>query len=162
MPNNCTTDFPGIAPGLFGAEGRRRKHGTICTDPERHRKDKSKHNCARMAVKSGYPGKRPGNIPADVGGVQVRLERIAEHAKRNYYLGRLSPAYFSCAGASSLVRVRAARFPQAFILRFKTFRSSNGQEYGASCKNVIQGQNTSASGTKNHCTLTIIYIGAML
>lgn len=92
----------------------------------------------------------------------MRLERIAEHAKRNYYLGRLAPAFFPCAGAACPVRVRAARFPQAFILRFKTFRSSNGQEYGASRKNAIQGQNTSASGTKKHCTLTIIYYGAML
>src|SRR5699024_7706756 len=49
--------------------------------------------------------------------------------------------------------------PQAFIFRFKAFRPSNGHEYGAGRKNAIQWQNTSASGTKNHCTLTIIYIG---
>ena len=95
---NSITILSRHCAGIVCAE-RRRKHGTICTDPERHRKDKSKHNCARMATKSGYPGKRPGNIPADVRGVQVRLERIAEHAKRNHHLGRLSPAYFPCAGA---------------------------------------------------------------
>ena len=47
--------------------------------------------------------------------------------------GRGDPAFFPCAGALCLV-------PQTFILRFKTFRSSNGQEYGASRKNAIQGK----------------------
>ena len=85
----------------------------------------------------------------------MRPEWIARHEKENYTLGRFSPAFFPCAGALCLV-------PQTFILRFKTFRSPNGQEYGASRKNAIQGQNTSASGRKNHCTLTIIYYGDML
>ena len=141
---------------------RRRKHGTICTDTKKPGKDQTRNNRATMAAKAGYPGKRPGNFPTDVRGVQVRPEWITRHAKRNYYLGRLSPAFFPCAGESCSVRFRAARFPQASILRFEAFRPSSGQEYGASCKNVIQGQNTSASGPKNHCTLTIIYIGAML
>ena len=135
--------------------GRRRKHGTICTDTKKPGKDQTRNNRARMATKTGYYRKRPGNIPADAQGVQMRLKRITGHTKRNYYLGRLAPAFFPCAGALCLV-------PQTFILRFKTFRSSNGQEYGASRKNAIQGQNTSASGRKNHCTLTIIYYGAML
>ena len=51
---------------------------------------------------------------------------------------------------------------QAFILRFKSFRPSNGQEYGASRKNAIQGKIQAQAAQKNHCTLTIIYIGAML
>lgn len=84
--------------GIVCAE-RRRKHGIICTDTKKPEKDQTRNNRARMAIKAGDPGKRPGNIPADVRGVQVRLERIAEHAKRNYYLGRLSPAFFPCAGA---------------------------------------------------------------
>ena len=136
---------------------RRRKHGIICADPKRHAKDQTRHSCARMAAKSGYPGKRPGNIPADTRGVQVRPEWITRHEKENYTLGRFSPAFFPCAGS-----IPGSLAPQAFILRFKAFRPSSGQEYGASRKNAIQGQNTSASGTKNHCTLTIIYIGAML
>ena len=115
-----------------------------------------------MAAKAGYPRKRPGNIPADVRGVQVRPEWIAEHAKRNHHLGRFSPAFFPCAGALCPGSIPGGTVPQAFICRFKAFVPSNGQEYGASRKNAIQGQNTSASGTKNHCTLTIIYIGAML
>ena len=52
--------------------------------------------------------------------------------------------------------------PQASILRFKAFRPSNGQEYGESCKNAIQGKIKGVSGQKIICTLTIIYIGAML
>ena len=47
-----------------------------------------------MAIKAGDPGKRPGNIPADVRGVQVRPEWIARHEKENYTLSRLSPAFF--------------------------------------------------------------------
>ena len=70
-----------------------------------------------MAIKAGDPRKRPGNIPADVGGVQVRLERITEHAKRNYYLGRLSPAFFPCAGALRPVRSRAAQIRTLTILK---------------------------------------------
>lgn len=70
----------------------------------------------------------------------MRFKRITGHTKRNYYLGRLSPAFFPCAGALRSVRLRAARFPQASICRFKAFLPSNGQEYGASCKNVIQGK----------------------
>lgn len=78
----------------------------------------------------------------------MRLERIAEHAKRNYYLGRLSPAFFPCAGAACPVRVRAARFPQAFILLFKASRPSSGQEYGASPQNAIQGKIKAQAGKK--------------
>lgn len=106
---------------------RRRKHGIICTDPERHRKDKSKHNCARMAVKSGYPRKRPGNIPADTRGVQVRPEWITRHEKENYALGRFSPAFFPCAGALCLVRVRAARLRKCLYCLFTASRPSSGQ-----------------------------------
>ena len=135
---------------------RRRKHGTICTDTKKPGKDQTRNNRARMAIKAGDPGKRPGNIPADVRGVQVRLERIAEHAKRNYNLGRFSPAFSPCAGALRSVRSRAARFPQASICRFKAFLPSNGQEYGASCKNAIQGKIKGVSGQKTICTLTVI------
>ena len=102
--------FPGIAPGLFAME-RRRKHGTICTDTKKPGKDQTRNNRARMAIKAGDPGKRPGNIPADVRGVQVRPEWIARHEKENYTLGRPSPAYFPCAGALCPVRSRAARLP---------------------------------------------------
>ena len=52
-----------------------------------------------MAIKAGDPGKRPGNIPADAGGVQVHPEWIARHKKENYTLGRFFPAFFPCAGA---------------------------------------------------------------
>ena len=79
--------------------GRRRKHGTICTNTKKPGKDQTRNNRARMAIKAGDPGKRPGNIPADVGGVQVRFKRITRHTKRNYHLGRFSPAFFPCAGA---------------------------------------------------------------
>ena len=115
-----------------------------------------------MAIRAGYTRKRPGNIPADAGSVQSDFKRIAGHTKRNYYLGRLAPAFFPCAGALCLVRVQAARFPQTFILRFKALRPSNGQEYGASRKSDIQGKIQAKAAQKNHCTLTIIYIGAML
>ena len=134
---------------------RRRKHGTICTDPEKQRKDQARYSCARMATKTGYYRKRPGNIPADAGSVQSDFKRITGHTKRNYYLGRLAPAFFPCAGALCLV-------PQTFILRFKTFRSSNVQEYGASRQNAQSSKTSASDGSKNHCTLTIIYIGAML
>ena len=116
---------------------RRRKHGTICTDPKRPGKDQARNNRATMGAKAGYPRKRPGNFPTDVRGVQVRPEWIARHEKENYTLGRFSPAFFPCAGASGPVRVRAARFPQAFILRFEAFRPSNGQEHGVSCQSAI-------------------------
>ena len=89
--------------------GRRRKHGTICTDTKKPGKDQTRNNRARMAIKAGDPGKRPGNIPADIRGVQVRPEWITRHEKENYTLGRFSPAFFPCAGALYLVRVQAAR-----------------------------------------------------
>ena len=59
-----------------------------------------------MAAKAGYPRKRLGNIPADIRGVQVRLDRIAEHAKRNHHLGRAgyNPAFFPCAGADKVLK----------------------------------------------------------
>ena len=63
-----------------------------------------------MSIKAGDPGKRPGNIPADAGSVQSDFKRITGHTKRNYYLGRLAPAFFPCAGALCPVRFRAARF----------------------------------------------------
>ena len=122
---------------------RRRKHGTICTDTKKPEKDQTRNNRARMAIKAGDPGKRPWNIPADARGVQVRLEWIAEHAKRNYHLGRFFPAFFPCAGALCLV-------PQAFICRFKAFRLPNGQKYGASRKNAIQGKIQAQAAQKNH------------
>ena len=77
-----------------------------------------------MAIKAGDPGKRPGNIPADVRGVQVRLWRTAGHAKRNYYLGRLSPAFFPCAGVFRPVQFRAARFRKRL---FAVLRRSDRQ-----------------------------------
>ena len=77
-------------------------------------------------------------------------------------LGRFSPAYFPCAGALCPGSSSGSTVSQAFILRFKAFRPSNGQEYGASRKNAIQGKIQAQAAQKNHCTLTIIYIGAML
>lgn len=38
----------------------------------------------------------------------------------------------------------------------------NGQEYGATRKNAIQGKIQAQAAQKNHCTLTIIYYSAML
>lgn len=92
----------------------------------------------------------------------MRFKRITGHTKRNYYLGRLAPAFFPCAGAACPVRVRAARFPQASILRFEAFRPSSGQEYGASLQNAIQGKIKAQAAEKIYCTLTTLCSGAML
>lgn len=71
-------------------------------------------------------------------------------------LGRFSPAFFPCAGALCHGSIPGGTVPQAFICRFKAFRPSNGQEYGESCKNAIQGKIKGVSGQKIICTLTII------
>lgn len=78
----------------------------------------------------------------------MRPEWIARHEKENYTLGRFSPAFFPCAGALCLGSSPGGTVSQAFICHFNAFLPSNVQEYGASRKNAIQGQNTSASGTK--------------
>ena len=100
---------------------RRRKHGTICTDTKKPGKDQTRNNRARMAIKAGDPGKSPGNIPADIRGVQVRPEWIARHKKENYTLGRLSPAFFPCAGASAPVRSWAARLRKCLFAVLRRF-----------------------------------------
>ena len=113
-------------------KGRKVSHVTICTNTNRQGQDQTRNNRARMAIKAGDPGKRPGNIPADAGGVQSGFKRITGRTKRNYHLGRLSPAFFTLTGASISVRLRAARFlSSALIWRFKAFSLLNGMRYGA-------------------------------
>ena len=77
--------------------------------PKKQRKDQARYSCARMAVKSGYPRKRPGNIPADTRGVQVRPEWITRHEKENYTLGRIPLPFSRALVLCAPVRSRAAR-----------------------------------------------------
>lgn len=86
----------------------------------------------------------------------MRPEWIARHEKENYTLGRFSPAFFPCTGAFMPGSSPGSTDPQAFILCFKAFIPSNGQEFGASRQNAIQGKITGVSGQKIICTLTII------
>lgn len=92
----------------------------------------------------------------------MRPKRITEHAKENYHLGRFSPAFSPVRWRFASGSSPGGTVSQTFILRFKAFRPSNGQEYGASCKNAIQSKIADVSGQKIICTLTIIYYGAML
>ena len=112
---------------------RRRKHGIICTDTKKPEKDQTRNNRARMAIKAGDPGKRPGNIPADAGSVQSDFKRITGHTKRNYYLGRLAPAFFPCAGALCPVRVRRHGFRKRL---FAVLRRSGRQAVRDTAKAV--------------------------
>lgn len=70
----------------------------------------------------------------------MRLEWITRHEKENYTLGRFSPAFFPCAGASGPVRSWAARLRKGLYCPFTASRPSSGQEYGASLQNAIQGK----------------------
>ena len=85
----------------------------------------------------------------------------SQNTQKNHHLGRLNPVFSRA--LVLLPRFDPRRHGSASVYcRFKAFLPSNSQEYGASRKNAIQGQNTSASGIKIHCTLTIIYYSAML
>ena len=55
-------------------------------------------------------------------------------------LGRLFPCLFPVRWCFVLGSIPGGTAPQAFILRFKAFRPSNGHRYGASRKNDIQGK----------------------
>ena len=108
--------------------------------PKDTKKNKAGNSCATMAAKAGYPRKRPGNFPTDVRGVQVRPERIAEHAKRNYYLGRLAPAFFPCAGALCLVRVQAARFRKRLFAVLRLLYRQTARSTAQAAKTPYRGK----------------------
>ena len=92
----------------------------------------------------------------------MRLEWIAEHAKRNYHLGRLSPAFFPCAGALCPGSIPGGAVSQAFIAVLRRLYRQTVRSTAQAVKTPYRGKIQAQAAQKNNCTLTIIYCGAML
>lgn len=114
-----------------------------------------------MAIKAGGPGKRPGNIPADVRGVQVRPEWITEHAKKTSFR-QVKPCLFPVRWCFCPGSIPGGTVPQAFIAVLRRFYRQTVRSTAQAVKTPYRGKIQAQAAQKNHCTLTIIYIGAML